>query len=106
MFLPRWFAESMFFLPLGGNFFLTRGKQNADSSDGRVAVRGTTASELTAAIGIYFRDYCNMTIGWPRGGGSNVFMPKQFVVVSVPVDSSSAPEPFPTPTARGPRARG
>jgi hypothetical protein len=46
-----------------------------DAADGQVSVRGTTASELTAAIGYYLRNYCNMTIGWPRGGGSNVFLP-------------------------------
>ena len=24
------------------------------------------------------REYCNMTIGWVRGGGSNTFVPKQW----------------------------
>ena len=42
---------------------------------GRIQIRGTRASELTAGLGFYLRHYCNMTIGWPRGGGSNVFVP-------------------------------
>ena len=33
------------------------------------AISGTSASELTAGLGFYLREYCNMTIGWPRGGG-------------------------------------
>jgi alpha-N-acetylglucosaminidase len=41
----------------------------------QTAIAGTSASELTAGIGHYFREFCNMTIGWPRGGGSNVFTP-------------------------------
>ena len=41
----------------------------------RIQIRGTRASELTAGLGFYLRHYCNMTIGWPRGGGSNVFVP-------------------------------
>jgi hypothetical protein len=47
----------------------------ADAPGGRVAIAGTSASQLTAAIGIYFRDYCNMTIGWKRGGGSYIAQP-------------------------------
>jgi len=43
--------------------------------DARVAIRATTASELAAAIGYYFREYCNFTIGWPRGGGSRLALP-------------------------------
>ena len=44
--------------------------------DQALVVKGTTASELTAGLGHYFRHFCNMTIGWPRGGGSNVFVPE------------------------------
>eukprot|EP01127_Copromyxa_protea_P020347 TRINITY_DN6809_c0_g1_i1.p1 TRINITY_DN6809_c0_g1~~TRINITY_DN6809_c0_g1_i1.p1 ORF type:complete len:867 (-),score=166.22 TRINITY_DN6809_c0_g1_i1:45-2645(-) len=43
--------------------------------NGKIKILGTSASELTAAIGVYFREFCNMTIGWPRGGGSNIFKP-------------------------------
>lgn len=44
----------------------------------RIQIRGTRASELTAGLGFYLRHYCNMTIGWPRGGGSNVFVPDEW----------------------------
>jgi hypothetical protein len=50
----------------------------SDDTDGKIKIVGTSASELTAAIGIYFRQYCNMTIGWPRGGGSNIFWPSSW----------------------------
>ena len=40
-----------------------------------VALAGSSASELSAGVGHYLREYLNMTIGWPRGGGSNVFAP-------------------------------
>ena len=48
----------------------------ADSADGaQTVVTGTTASELTGGLGVYFREYCGMTIGWERGGGRHVFTP-------------------------------
>ena len=40
-----------------------------------VAISASSVSELTAGIGVYLREVCNMTIGWPRGGGSNVAVP-------------------------------
>lgn len=55
------------------------------SADGKLKITGTSASELSAAVGYYFRQYCNMTIGWPRGGGSRVFLPKKWPRVSVKV---------------------
>ena len=51
---------------------------DADANEGgqaKIVVTGTGASELSAALGHYFRHFCNMTIGWPRGGGSNLFLP-------------------------------
>ena len=57
----------------------------ADGADGRTRVTGTTASELTGAIGIYLREYCQMTVGWARGGGSRVFMPSSWPRVGAPV---------------------
>ena len=53
----------------------------SDGSGGSIDIVGTTASELTAAIGFYFREMCNMTIGWPRGGGSNIFTPAAWPVI-------------------------
>ena len=47
----------------------------ADTADGRISITGTTASELTGGLGVYLREYCGMSVGWPRGGGSNVFTP-------------------------------
>ena len=55
-----------------------------------VAVTGTSASELTAGIGAYFRDYCNMTIGWVRGGGNNIFTPSSWPVIGAPVSQARA----------------
>eukprot|EP00759_Apiculatamorpha_spiralis_P034366 PhF_6_TR35416/c0_g1_i2/m.51550/K01205/NAGLU; alpha-N-acetylglucosaminidase len=46
-----------------------------DSEMDEIVILGTTASEITAGIGWYLKERCNMTIGWPRGGGSNVFYP-------------------------------
>ena len=40
-----------------------------------VALAGSSASELSAGVGHYLREYLNMTIGWPRGGGSRVYTP-------------------------------
>ena len=48
----------------------------ADGADGKIVVTGSTASELTGGLGVYLREYCGMTIGWVRGGGSNTFIPK------------------------------
>ena len=41
-----------------------------DSSAGKVAIAASGASELASGIGYYWREYCNVTVGWPRGGGS------------------------------------
>ena len=38
--------------------------------DGRIHVAGSSVSELAAGVGVYLREYCNWTLGWPRGGGS------------------------------------
>lgn len=55
--------------------------QLRDTSDGRLSVTATTASELSAGVGWYLRMFCNMTIGWPRGGGSNVIIPDEWPAV-------------------------
>ena len=47
----------------------------SNAADGTVTIAGTSASELTFAMGEYLRQDCNMTIGWPRGGNSNVYLP-------------------------------
>jgi len=48
---------------------------------GKLAVTGSSAAELTAGLGFYFREFCNMTIGWKRGGGSHVFTPRSWPLV-------------------------
>ena len=45
------------------------------SSGGRISVTGTSASELSAGVGYYLREYCNMTMGWQRAGGSRFVSP-------------------------------
>lgn len=45
------------------------------SAAGTIAIAGTTASELGAGLGFYLREIANQTIGWNRGGGSNIFVP-------------------------------
>ena len=63
-------------------------------SGGKIAIAGTSASQLTAAIGIYFRDYCNFTVGWPRGGGSNIFFPSVWPTIGVQPVTISRAVPF------------
>ena len=41
----------------------------------QVGIAATSASEMTAGLGWYLREVCNLTYGWPRGGGSNMFLP-------------------------------
>ncbi|CAK0830816.1 unnamed protein product, partial [Prorocentrum cordatum] len=53
-----------------------------------VVATATGASELTAAIGHYFREFCNMTIGWPRGGGSSLALPLAWPKIGAPVTRS------------------
>jgi hypothetical protein len=50
-----------------------------------VAISASSASELTAGLGVYLREVCNMTIGWPRGGGSNVIVPNPWPSVGPPI---------------------
>ena len=58
----------------------------ADGADGAsTTVAATTSAELTAGLGVYFREVCNMTIGWARGGASNIFTPAVWPRVGAPV---------------------
>ncbi|CAJ1949486.1 unnamed protein product [Cylindrotheca closterium] len=49
-----------------------------DEGNGNILVTGSTASELGAGVGWYLRHYCNMTLGWPSGGGSRIVIPDQW----------------------------
>jgi len=50
---------------------------------GQILIQGTSASELASGIGYYLREYCNMTIGWIRGGGSNLFLPTTWPIIGI-----------------------
>ncbi len=52
----------------------TSGFALTDLSPG-LAVSGETVADVAAGLGYYLREMCGMTIGWVRGGGSNVFLP-------------------------------
>jgi alpha-N-acetylglucosaminidase len=54
-------------------------------SGGKTAIAGSGANELSAGVGYYLREYNNMTIGWARGGGSNIFTPALWANVGAPV---------------------
>ena len=45
------------------------------NSTNKILITASTASELTAGIGWYLWNYCNMTYGWKRGGGSQMRVP-------------------------------
>ena len=53
----------------------------SDAANGTVAITGSSVSEVTAATGVYLREWCNMTIGWPRGGGSRLFTPASWPAI-------------------------
>ena len=63
----------------------------ANAEDGTVAIAGTSASELTFAIGEYLREDCNMSIGWARGGNSNVFLPHAWPMATAATRRRVAP---------------
>ena len=53
----------------------------SDGAGGKIRIDATTASELAFGVGHYLREYCNMTIGWTRGGGSNLFVPRSWPAI-------------------------
>lgn len=53
----------------------------ADGADGTLQVQGTGASELTAGLGYYLREYVGWSLGWPRGGGSHTCVPSPWPTV-------------------------
>ena len=44
----------------------------------KIRIVGTTASEVSYGVGYYLREYCNMTVGWKRGGGSRIEIPNEW----------------------------
>ena len=65
-----------------------------DGAGGTTAVLGTSASELTAGLGVYMKEYCNMTFGWKRGGGNNIFTPSVWPLVGAAGVTRSRNTPF------------
>jgi alpha-N-acetylglucosaminidase len=59
-------------------------------SGNKTTIMGSGANELSAGVGYYWREHCNMTIGWTRGGGSNVFTPKEWPKVGAVVSRKRA----------------
>ena len=62
-----------------------RQRQKSDLSESNIiiVITATTASELTAGLGYYFKNYCNFTLEWSTGGragGSHIVMPKVWPV--------------------------
>ncbi|KAL3940807.1 MAG: hypothetical protein SGBAC_004723 [Bacillariaceae sp.] len=56
------------------NYFELQDGENANE----ILIKGSTVSELGAGVGWYLRHYCNMTLGWPLGGGSRIVIPDQW----------------------------
>lgn len=54
-------------------------------SGGAIAIAGTRASDLSAGLGFYLREYANITVGWPRGGGSRVVPPSTWPAIGTRV---------------------
>jgi len=49
----------------------------ADATDSdQLSIVASDVSLVTAGVGYYLREYANMTIGWPRGGGFRLSVPK------------------------------
>ena len=69
-------SSAKFEVVLGGAACGEGGRGNcfvlSDGGGGRVRVQGSTASELTAGIGVYLREWAGITVGWPRGGGTRL----------------------------------
>jgi len=62
----------------------------APAGSAQVEIIGSGASELASGLGVYLREFCNVSIGWPRGGGSRVAAPTPFPVPRAPVVRSRA----------------
>jgi len=61
---------------------------SSTSSAAIIVITATSASELTAGIGYYFKHYCNFTLEWSTGGragGSHIVLPE---IWPVPLDDN------------------
>ena len=57
--------------------------EDDDNDNNKVIITASTASELSAGVGFYLKEYCNMTFGWPLGGGSRIVIPKIWPKIGV-----------------------
>ena len=60
----------------------------------QVSITASAVSELAAGVGHYLRDVCNFTIEWPRGGGSNIFIPDPWPKIGTPIGRRRLVCPF------------
>lgn len=81
-------ASPFFALSLGPScpsnaacFVLSDAPPATPGGAGTVAIAGTRANDLSAGLGFYLREYANITVGWPRGGGSRVVPPPTWPAV-------------------------
>jgi hypothetical protein len=51
------------------------------TNNNEITINGTSISEIGAGVGYYLRNVANMTIGWKRGGGNNIFIPSSWPAV-------------------------
>jgi len=54
---------------------------NQTDAGAQIKIVASGPNELASGLGVYLREVCNMTIGWTRGGGSNVFVPQSWPAV-------------------------
>ena len=57
--------------------------EDDDNDNNKIIITASTASELSAGVGFYLKEYCNMTFGWPLGGGSRIVIPKFWPKIGV-----------------------
>jgi hypothetical protein len=77
----------------------------ADGPGATITIAGTSAAELTAGLGLYLREWANLTIGWPRGGGSVLEVPATWPAVGPAVVRARAARwscELPAASQRGP----
>jgi hypothetical protein len=67
---------SLQLVPSASDFYFFRLQD--DKEEKKIVITASTASELSAGVGWYLRHVCNMTIGWPQGGGSRLPIPTKW----------------------------
>jgi hypothetical protein len=81
------------FFQLQDHYFDDEEDGQGSSQQHQILVTASTASELSAGVGWYLREQCNMTIGWPRGGGSRIVIPKNGSWPKIGNDRKSSSSP-------------